>query len=314
MDTLNTRLLKQLIRVLERIERRITAPLQQHEDATSKQNQSAEHHNEQQRRIKIRSELRLPISVREYYEAEHRERQSLWRKVKTGLEIIGVVVAVILAGLAFGTLKSAQQQVGVMRMQLEASDRPWVQITSAEVTGSGLTLYPGRPGFKNGWPIGTVSVKFVVKNVGRSVAVHVRMTGRLIFELAANLLDERQREVCEAGDPIHTTAEFTLFPDQDSGDRLTGQLGTGAGSEPINPQSILTVSGGALMTNPLFAGCITYQMGGSTKPHHTGFLYTFATKLPDGIARPDRLFYIGKRIPADRLVLMEDPGGFSSVD
>lgn len=312
LDPNTTRLLKQMIRVLERIERRFSAPLQQNEDATSEQNQSAEDHSRQPRRIKIRSELRLPISIRKYYEAENGERESWWPKIKAGLEIGGVAVAVILAGLAFDSLKSAQQQVAVMQKQLEATDRPWLQIISADVTGSGLVL--GYPGVDSNSPRGSVSVKFVVKNVGRSVAVHVRMTGQLIFELAANVLDERQREVCEAGDPMHTTAEFTLFPDQDSGNRLTDQLGTGAGGEPINPESILRMRSGALATNPLFAGCITYQMGGAAKPHHTGFLYTFAFKYPNGIARPDRLFELGKQIPADRLVLMEDPGGFSSVD
>jgi hypothetical protein len=115
LDPINTKLLRQLIRVLERMEGRISGPHRQDPDPTSQEKQSSENHDKQPLPIEIRSELRIPVAVREYYEAKEKERRSSWQKVKLGLEILGVASAVSLAVLTYLTFNKIRSQADSAR-------------------------------------------------------------------------------------------------------------------------------------------------------------------------------------------------------
>lgn len=180
------------------------ASLDQYGSAIRKHDQTSENQNQKPLPIDLRSELRFPVSVSEYYEAEQRERKSAWRQIRGGLEIVGVTVAVVLATLTYHTLQkvssqanSAQNQVVIMQQQLEATDRPWVEVVSVEST-DGITFYRR---IDNGLAGLHASFKMRVKNIGHSAAIHIKMVSQLVFEYPGDAnreMRQKQIAICSA--------------------------------------------------------------------------------------------------------------------
>lgn len=232
--------------------------------------------------------------------------------------MVGVGAAVVLAVLTWYTLQtvrsqadSAQQQATTMRQQLETTDRPWIQIMSVNLI-DGLGFYRR---LDTRLPGAHADFKVVARNIGRSVAVHVKMTARLVYELPEDTdttIASRERAICSAADPTHTTSKFTLFPDESTGNRLSGQLGCG-GYELIPPDAFWPMPGETKFVLPVYTGCIAYQAPGSEHRHHTGFAYLLVKRAPNGIINHE-LFRFGEHFSADRVVLTEHDFGFSDVN
>lgn len=139
---------------------------------------------------------------------------------RSSWSVLCILTALTLLVTAY-YVNAAYLQLGTMQRQLEATDRPWIQIIYANVTdglGSYRTYNKRLPGIH-------VSIKMVAKNVSHAVAVRVRMTGRLIFDLPGDTnysIWNRQLTVRSTIDPLNTTSEFTLFPEENTGKRLEG--------------------------------------------------------------------------------------------
>lgn len=89
-------------------------------------------------RVEINPTPQLDPARQEYYDAENRERNSLWEKVKPWLELFGVTVAFALAVFTYLTLDQIKQQTpNVARAAQAASEqtklirsaqRPWLGV------------------------------------------------------------------------------------------------------------------------------------------------------------------------------------------
>lgn len=103
MDSINTKLLRQLIRLLERIENRdpISISVHKQAEAIHEQSESTKSYAQPQPPVLIHSTLELPIEVREYYKSQTSEtpRGKIWRRTRNTFEIGSVLVAVMLAFL-----------------------------------------------------------------------------------------------------------------------------------------------------------------------------------------------------------------------
>jgi hypothetical protein len=185
-SSVNTDLLSRLVRSLLGLLREL-----QREIKAIRENQQTNNNQIEPQRpfpITLDSELPLPIAIREYYEAEQRNRQSLWFRIKPGLEIFGIVVAFALALFTYLTLrevkkqtprlsesaaataraaKAAQDQVGIM----QSGQRPWLgldgQPTLEHVTP--FRLLPISPPNKTGISC-DIDETFVFHNYGMTPA------------------------------------------------------------------------------------------------------------------------------------------------
>jgi hypothetical protein len=314
LDVIATRLLKQLLRTLEGIERHIMASLDQNERTTSEHHETTEEQSEHKPLVEVRSILRLPVSVHRYYEAKYREQKAPWRKAKDVLEYVGVATAIGLAVLTWFTLEkvssqadSAQKQVGIMQRQLEITDRPWIEISQADVED-----FHFHARVDNGKPMLFTTVHMRVANVGHSAATNVRTISFLIFQLGMDpFMEARQKQVCDAPDPMRMTKQFVLFPGRDSGDRLYDEIGF---DETIQQGDMWPIGDGKSSVDPVIIGCVLYDIPGShNNPHHTGFSYQFNSRTPNGHLTY-RAFRIGEIISPKSLVLTDNYLGVTYID
>jgi hypothetical protein len=156
------------------------------------------------------------VAANKYYEAENRERETLLGKHRAKFEATGVVVAIVRLFLNLAVLcqvkrqaDAAQKQVGVMRKQLEATDRPWV--TAKVQISSALTSN------ENGLRI---TFLFTGQNIGKSPAQFVGVDPELVPSIGPPI--QRQREICDIQTSRYTHASSfggpLLFPGQLSPD------------------------------------------------------------------------------------------------
>jgi hypothetical protein len=307
------KLLKSYVRSLDAFK----ASLDQYGSAARKHEQTSENQDQKPLPIEIRSELRLPVTVSEYYEAKQRERQSAWPTIKAWLEIVGVVVAVVLAVLTYYTLRkissqadSAQQQVVIMQRQLEATDRPWIKI-------KGASVYPDFSFFGDSIPsnptqniLGVTMVEVAVENVGRSIAINAYLRGELIFLKGMPEAMQEQSLVCSGQSGTTPTILQSIFPG-DPGPRFF----TSAEQE-------LTAVRKGQEVKPVFLGCIVYAISNSAKLHHSAFMYALE-QLADGAHWEDKPFprtddrfqvVMGARIDKDRMRLVPvEPSPFLNL-
>src|SRR5207244_1339138 len=106
------------------------------------------------------------------------------------------------------------KQVGLMQKQLEATDRPWIKI--ADISLSSPLVLHGDVG-------PNVGIKFVIRNVGHSVARDVQIHALVIlhkFSDNSQAVLDRQKDHCEtavaASDQIEAMGSFNawaIFPD-----------------------------------------------------------------------------------------------------
>lgn len=320
MEPINAKLLRQLLRTLEGISRRIEASLDKNAESAPEGYKTAYRESQPQPPIVVHSTLELPVEAREYYRSEYSKTpgKKVLGAINKALEIGAIFIALGIAILTYKTLgqikrqaDSAHEQIGIMQRQLEATDRPWIVIANASLI-DGISFYRR---VDDGLPGAHVKVKVLVKNVGRSIAINVKMTSRLFFELPEETdvsIKERERSICADSKPSFTSPEFTLAPDQDSGNRLRVD-----DYEAIPGDSIFLTVDEAKWVNPAIAGCVTYRTPNSdSKLHHTGFVYQFAVIRPGGFVPEyaDRGFLIGKDFAAHQLRMLEHPFGFSDAN
>lgn len=305
MDPINTRLLKQLLRTLEGIERHIKTSLDKNRKSAAEQKQPDTDPTEPELQQVICSIVNLPPAITDYYNAEQQERprKSRWERLKRVLEIGGLLTAVALALLTYLTLQkigsqadSAQAQVRIMQRQLEATDRPWIKVVSAEPR-SQYSLVEESPGSFRA----TVDILLRMKNVGRSVANNISVRGELTFSTGQTQVLNEQERIC---DPRNSFAAalgiltggwppISLFPDDDTGQfqiQGTGTMHLG-------------------IIEPKLIGCVEYFAAGNTFRHYSSFAYRIE---PRKGKPPLFMLEAGSSIKPNDLIMKPESYGFSA--
>lgn len=176
--------------------------------------------------------------------------------------------------------------------QLEATDRPWVVVSSIkpvsqlwfDADGRGLNL----------------QLNLVIKNIGRSVAVRISINAELVVGYGDTIA--RQQAICQNTD---SPFQFRLFP----ADTFS--------TFPYRPFYWISMKEieAALARSKLpqensfqlfLVGCINYQVSGQTSFHHTGFIYDITRKIPG--PRRYTLIEIGRDTPASLLEITDISG------
>jgi hypothetical protein len=132
--------------------------------------------------VELGANSHIPAAISEHYEAENRYRNSKWRKVKTGAEILGIASAFALAILTFVTLCEIKKQTLLVQKSADAaksaadtahdalvrSQRPWLGINGPMIAVERLRIESIQERMQiHG------RVKIAVRNFGVSPALHV---------------------------------------------------------------------------------------------------------------------------------------------
>jgi hypothetical protein len=122
----------------------------------------------------LRAELRLPVAVSEYCEAQNRERKSRWPKVKTGLQIVGIASAATLAILTFLTLQEVRKQTPKIAESADAAKES-ADLASKQLEAvDAAVIEPLIPTVQLPIPI-TMEIRFAPKNDGHVIARDLKL-------------------------------------------------------------------------------------------------------------------------------------------
>lgn len=199
--------------------------------------------------------------------------------------------------------KAATNQLGLMKKQLDMTERPWIEVTLTANTewepGPGLDM--PRFASQNGGPLnfdqdgrGFLSFKLNMKNVGNSVAEHVYPRIKVLvegrFSPGFNFTKtplEKQIALCgKPNEFIRGTRShedrpapderFTIFPKDTESEYSLEPIDTKQLAE--NPPEFGLKSG--KLVDIYIVGCVDYDYSFSSIPHQTGFIYTVYGKHP----------------------------------
>ncbi len=170
------------------------------------------------------------------------------------------------------------------------TDRAWL---SVDVIPNGPFIYRGDTG--------NLSVRFTIKNTGRSVANEVEIHakafavtwGDAIFTEPAN----QQKELCGSIEPKLTPIGITVFPDSPE----TIDFTFGITKQEMEAHRIENTNMVALV----LVGCVDYLSSNHPSHHQTGFIYEI--KFSDLKKDPAHPFTmrIGQEVPTDKLLLIK---------
>jgi hypothetical protein len=204
----------------------------------------------------------------------------------TRIVAVATTVYMIFTGLQFCAVN---RQASLMQKQLEVTDRPWL---SVDVATEDPLVFRKDAAF--------LSVKYTVRNVGRSVANKAMVIsdifiGKLGEDIPAKAI-ERQRHICEYLPLTITT--HTVFP----GDVFIDRQLIAAG----RPEMEHGREGNNYLPFFLIIGCVDYWFGDQPTRHRTNFIYE--------VNGPDRhSIQIGQDVPADGLIFVKFYSGGDSA-
>jgi type II secretory pathway pseudopilin PulG len=163
---------------------------------------------------------------------------------------------------------AAQESVEVLRDQLAVTDRAWIKVEATPVAPLSFD--------KNGR--GNLSVAFVMKNVGHSVASNVYLRERVDAIGVTddpNIAIRKQREFCGGKSSTDKNAakselSFAIFPNDSANEPRTMVLDT-KNVKDETPKGVHLTLGKPVL--PFVVGCVNYEYGGSPKAHQTGFIF-----------------------------------------
>lgn len=244
-----------------------------------------------------------------------------WWKVL--LDVLTFLAATSAAGAAIyyavvtkGMWKEMQTQTKTAQRQLEATERPWIQVTlSFDQPPHPASVGYAAPGLTflgNG--DGTMNMFVTVKNIGHSVASismpRVQMyTPKLDVFLTEPF--EKQRSWCDQvrGEPVNIETGRSLLPEESQTLNTTVMLKNGDIEEQI--ASLKTKSAFAVnqpLTGVVY-GCLNYRFSFSNETHQTWFLYWLTP-----IIMPNGNVPIGASFHPPQLDIYKCPFGGSHAD
>ncbi len=258
------------------------------------------------------------ISAQKSQNDTYKEKQ--YRLEKGGL--MTQVALCVFTALAFGAAAYyahvANLQLGTMQRQLEATDRPWIKITSVKPREDfTFFLTKDNPRERNWKTQANETIDIVAKNIGHSVALKVFVKGRMTFTEDIEKLIEERNSVC-SGSPLYAFP-VNLFPDEDTGN---SQFIMGAEIVPSREKSSPPLlSAGEVpshlppdtwIASPKFVGCIIYTIANTGSTHYTGFIYWMGQTdtLFEGFSYTPRFFKVGENVPKDKLSIAPYFEGF----
>jgi hypothetical protein len=205
------------------------------EKAVGEYDQSDARNGKQETKTEIKAVVRLPVEVTKYYESEERERPvtSGRDKIRMVLEIFGVAVAMVLAGLTLCTLITLKEQL--TEMQLDK--RPWVAIDNAG--DKGIVPYDPLSVDKG---VANFPLRFTLKNGGQSPA-RVEIGAEIVdihHDQGETLAKEIER-VCTK--PPAFSWPAAIVP----------------GTMPYNHIFAFPLNGDTKRVEPTIVGCIWYE-------------------------------------------------------
>lgn len=198
-----------------------------HEDQQA--NNNADNHDVvQPLRVEIAEAPNLGPTWREYYEAENRDRNSIWRKLKPWAEGIGIGIGFALAIFTLLNLLEIKQQTIIAEQQ----SRPWIKVTEVRLNSPetltfnnprmmivpGETLMLFSPTVKDPIARADIRTEFRLKNIGKSVAQNIEVIAELFFVpsgFSIDLVQSEQERFCgQEGTKDHgpLSSRSALFP------------------------------------------------------------------------------------------------------
>jgi hypothetical protein len=183
---------------------------------------------------------------------------------------------------------AAREQANVVLKQFQIHDRPWL---SVDVAPNGPITFNDEGGVH-------LSVRFMVKNIGRSVAVGMTLNVTAFIPKWREDMNaheeaiERQKEVCGKIDTSFMA--YTLFPER----HHVIDWSFGLGKQDVEDGRL---AGGNHILIYL-VGCVDYQFSGQTDHHQTGFIYD-AHRFDPTMPYARFLIEVGKVVPPEGFVL-----------
>jgi hypothetical protein len=220
--------------------------------------------------------------------------------------------------------KATAEQSGHIERQIvlmENSERPWISFIAVPVN---LTFGSADSGGG-----ATLTVKFTMKNAGKSIALDVNPNGKLITPKGVEVFSEpliQQAKVCgksgpehDARNPYPMVTSTYLFP----GDEREYTLGVHLPQDEMYWMTTPADHGGRSYIEPILVGCIEYRFSLKGELHHT-FFNLNVSKLPTQEERQQAIsshsvfglfaFEIGKNAPAEEIWLVPSFSGGNYVD
>ena len=163
----------------------------------------------------LKTIVSLPVEITEYYESEQGERGKRNRRegIRTVLECVGVVAAIILAILTFCSLRTARRANGDLERQFQAQQRAWVGNGQIEIEQTTFLVYPDNP--IQGRTQVNLFVDVPLNNVGNSPAFNVEtsMNATMTEQITSPPTAETMMEsTCGNSDKNANSAGQVLFP------------------------------------------------------------------------------------------------------
>ncbi len=211
--------------------------------------------------------------------------KSKWTDVGMILLTTGIAAAAFWSAWVFNN------QLAVMREQLEVTDRPWIR---AEPQVSSPITFQENGNL-------AMDVTFVLDNVGRSVATDVTVyAGAFVpkWEGSEHFSRplERQVQLCGKVQPHALT--ITLFPDEikqfNVGLRISRKE---IEANIVPPPPGIPNPPPGKRTDPILFGCVDYRFSNLPEHHQTGFVYNIVRTDPKTPNVP-YLIVVGDTLPA----------------
>jgi hypothetical protein len=203
------------------------------------------------------------------------EHPTVARRANTALIISCIAVFITALVVIFSYL-----QLGVMKKQLEVTDRPWIKVTGIDIDvleflGRDFKPFPPFGEWAHAQPDhlwGNFSIN--IKNVGHSVATQINVQSQLIAPHWQNgysdvVKDELQKfclTLAQQEDASHDSNTI-LFPDE--------SYAAGNGSSVLVDNDHINHGEQGDFIVLALVGCVDYQFSSSAKHHQTTFVYEF---------------------------------------
>ena len=203
-------------------------------------------------------------------QTSHEDRNDKRNRTINVITLFGVLLTVIFTGLSWCAFREQvnemklvyvpiKQTADATKAALVAGQRAWVRIDEMGVGGSGLSI--GNDG-------ASVSISFMVTNVGNSPAIKVTYRPKLVVLAQGVAIPSEQEQVCDAA-RHQWQGGFTLFPNE----QFPRTLGLGQSSFGVNASKDTIERGAEISADKksvalLVVGCVDYTFETDPDMHH----------------------------------------------
>jgi hypothetical protein len=194
--------------------------------------------------------VRLPLEVTKYYGAEYTDRpvKESRDRIRLGLEIVGIIVALAIAVLTICSLRILNGQLEQVKLQTEVSERPWISVKAAPE--SDLMFVGGVQ------PV--LSIRVSLRNVGKSIAKNIAVNARLFASDPTSLVGDdagvNQEKVCNS---LDDKTSFDLFPSDEPSEQILSI--SAAPLKGDSPELSLAGDSARKFVGFYIVGCVRYH-------------------------------------------------------